>query len=120
MVEKYETLKLKYTKLRDWIFDHPKLVYSYMMITLIVSFSFPFIQYYCFTPKVQSRYFVPNLYSKSDKVKSDLDNNEQEMENVVRELQHYKSKRKKGPLTRNDSLRIEYLYNQYQNLKNAH
>lgn len=120
MTEKYEYIKLQFLRIRDRIYAHPKLVYTYLMGTLILSFSFPFIQYYFFTPKIQKYFTVPNLYSESDRSKSDLDKQDQLMENVVNELQRYKSKRENGPLTKNDSLRIEYLYNQYQHLKNGH
>ena len=120
MIEKYDQIKIKCILIKNWILSHPKLVYSYMMTVLLVSFAFPFIQYFCFTPKIQTGFSVPKLYSESDQVKAKLDKNEQEIENVVKELQRYKSKRENGPLTKNDSLRIEYLFKQYQNLKNGH
>lgn len=120
MTEKYEYVKLQFLRIRDYVFERPKLVYTYLMGILILSFSFPFIQYYFFTPKTQDTFKVPNLYSESDRSKSDLDKQEKLMENVVNELQRYKRKRENGPLTKNDSLRIEYLYNQYQHLKNGH
>lgn len=120
MTEKYEYVKLQCIRIRDYVFARPKMVYTYLMGFLILSFSFPFVQYYFVTPKPPKTFSVPNLYSESDRSKSDFDKKEQLMENVVIELQRFKRKRENGPLTKNDSLRIEYLYNQYQHLKNGH
>nr|DAC75472.1 TPA_exp: hypothetical protein [Elizabethkingia anophelis]DAC75603.1 TPA_exp: hypothetical protein [Elizabethkingia anophelis]DAC75639.1 TPA_exp: hypothetical protein [Elizabethkingia anophelis]DAC75668.1 TPA_exp: hypothetical protein [Elizabethkingia anophelis]DAC76291.1 TPA_exp: hypothetical protein [Elizabethkingia anophelis] len=39
------------------------------------------------------------------------------MEKIVKELELFKLKRDKGSLTKADSLRIDYLFNQYQKLK---
>ena len=41
------------------------------------------------------------------------------MEKIVNELKILKAKRDQKALLKEDSLRIEYLYNQYQQLKNA-
>jgi hypothetical protein len=41
------------------------------------------------------------------------------MEKIVTELQALKVKRDHDALQKKDSLRIEYLYNQYQELKNG-
>mgnify|MGYP003619974478 FL=1 len=60
------------------------------------------------------------MYSESDQVKAKMDESEKKLETVVKELQLLKTKREKGTLTKNDSLRIEYLFNQYQTLKNGH
>lgn len=46
--------------------------------------------------------------------------NSKEMEKIVNELQLLKAKRDRGELLKVDSLRIEYLFNQYQSLKNGH
>ncbi|MCB4235773.1 hypothetical protein LDL59_13655 [Kaistella anthropi] len=46
-------------------------------------------------------------------------NQEKEMEKIVNELQTLKLKRDRKELQKEDSLRIEYLYNQYQELKNG-
>jgi hypothetical protein len=46
-------------------------------------------------------------------------NQEKEMEKIVNELKILKMKRDRKELQKEDSLRIEYLYNQYQELKNG-
>ena len=118
-MNQYTQIKAQVLQLKDWIIKHPKQFYKYIMLILIVSFGLIFIQYYYFTPKIPINN-IPNLYSESDEVKSEMNMNENKMENVVKELQQLKGKRENGPLTKNDSLRIEYLYNQYQKLKNGH
>ncbi|AIL45443.1 hypothetical protein BD94_1668 [Elizabethkingia anophelis NUHP1] len=45
-------------------------------------------------------------------------NNEKEMKKIVEELKILKVKRDERQLQKQDSLRIEYLFNQYQQLKN--
>jgi hypothetical protein len=41
------------------------------------------------------------------------------MENIVEELKILKLKRDRNELRKEDSMRIEYLYSQYQKLKNS-
>ena len=118
--EKYNLLKEQMLHFKQWIIIHPKKVYGYVMIILLISFGLIFIQYFYFTPKYSFINNIPNLYSKSDQTKSDMDKTEQKMGSVVKELQQLKNKRENGPLTKGDSLRIEYLFNQYQTLKNGH
>ena len=45
-------------------------------------------------------------------------NNDKEMEKIVNELKLLKMKSDRKELKKEDSLRIEYLFNQYQKLKN--
>lgn len=120
MMEKYNVIKEKFIKMKDWAMKHPKQVYLYIMVTIVFSFALSFIQYFYFTPKVPITNLVPNFYSKSNTEVQNASGNEKEMEKIVSELQQYKMKRQEAPLTKNDSLRIEYLFNQYQNLKNGH
>ena len=111
-------MKNKYLQCKEWIFRNPKQVYKNVMILLILSFALIFVQHIYFTPKI-SMNKTPILYSKSDNVKMDMKEIEIKMESIVKELQKLKSKREGGPLTTNDSLRIEYLFNHYQKLKNG-
>ena len=117
---KYNLVKENLLRLKEWIFKNPKKVYRYIMVVLILSFGLIFIQYYFFTPKLLTGNKIPTMYSKSDQMKADMDKSDQKMNVIVSELQSLKKKRESGPLTKNDSLRIEYLFNQYQNLKNGH
>jgi cell division protein FtsL len=120
MKEKYKCLKEKYFQSKDWIMKHPKKVYKNVMVVLILSFVLIFVQYFCFTPKVNAHNNIPSFYAKSEHSKTKIDDKDQKIEDVSKELQELKVKRDKSSLTKNDSLRIEYLFNQYQNLKNGH
>ena len=117
---KYNLTKKNLLRLKEWIYQHPKKVYRYIMVVLVISFGLIFIQYHFFTPKLSIGNKIPTMYSESDQVKADMDKSEEKIEVIVKELQTLKKKRESGPLTNNDSLRIEYLFNQYQNLKNGH
>ena len=112
-------MREKYYQSKDWVMKHPKRVYKSVMTILFISFVFIFIQYYYFAPTVPINN-LPNLYSQSDEVKSNMEKNDNRMEKIVKELQQLKHKRESGPLAKNDSIRIEYLFNQYQSLKNGH
>ncbi|MDQ0477348.1 hypothetical protein [Chryseobacterium sp. MDT2-18] len=116
---KYNSIKENLLRLKDWIYKNPKKVYRYVMVVLVISFGLIFIQYYFFTPKLSSVNRIPTMFSESDQVKVDMDKSDQKMNVIVKELQSLKKKRENGPLSKNDSLRIEYLFNQYQTLKNG-
>ncbi len=117
---KYNLIKENLYRLQKWIYQHPRKVYRYVMVVLVISFGLIFIQYYFFTPKFSFGNKIPTMYSESDQVKADMDKSEEKIDVIVNELQSLKKKRESGPLSKNDSLRIEYLFNQYQNLKNGH
>lgn len=120
MIKIYQQTKLQFHQMKEWMMKHPKQSYKYVMILLLLSFAFSFIQYFFFTPKVAKSLMIPEMYSRSDQIKIDLDQKDQKTEIIVEELKEYKIKRESAPLTKTDSLRIEYLFNQYQNLKNGH
>lgn len=117
---KYNSIKENLLRLKEWIYKHPKKVYRYVMVVLVISFGLIFIQYYFFTPKLLTGNKIPTMYSKSDQMKADMDKSDEKMNVIVTELQSLKKKRENGPLSKNDSLRIEYLFNQYQTVKNGH
>ncbi|KMQ72250.1 hypothetical protein ACM44_02020 [Chryseobacterium koreense CCUG 49689] len=116
---KYNSIKENLLRLKEWIYNHPKKVYRYVMVVLVISFGLIFIQYYFFTPQVSTGIKIPTMYSESDQVKADMEKSDQKMNVIVNELQSLKKKRESGPLSKNDSLRIEYLFHQYQTLKNG-
>jgi 5-methylcytosine-specific restriction endonuclease McrBC GTP-binding regulatory subunit McrB len=62
----------------------------------------------------------PALYSKTKTTQNLSANNDKEMEKIVNELKTLKVKRDQNSLKKEDSLRIDYLFNQYQKLKNGH
>lgn len=105
-------------KCLDWIVHHPKKFFIYSMVFLSVSFVGSLIQGIFFPLGAVFKIKSPTLYSKSQMPQNPNVNNEKEMEKIVEELKILKVKRDEKQLQKQDSLRIEYLFNQYQQLKN--
>lgn len=101
-----------------WIVNHPKKFYVYTMAFLIISFiaNITYSIYYEKPIKnYTSKYPVMNVEDKN--VQLDHEKINEKMKNIVKELESLKVKRDNNSLMKRDSIRIEYLYNQYQNLK---
>lgn len=103
-----------------WSVENPKKFFMYSMIFLSVSFIISIIQGIFFPSDMTFKIKPPILYSKSSVAQNNQTKNTKEMEKIVSELQLLKEKRDHGELLKEDSLRIEYLFNQYQNFKNGH
>ena len=112
--------KLTEQKWMNWAVKNPKKFYIYSIIFLSVSFIGSMIQGIFFPSDATFKIKPPTLYSKSLTTENNFKNNEKEMANIVNELKTLKVKRDRNALQKEDSLRIEYLYNQYQKLKNGH
>ncbi|HAY3591375.1 hypothetical protein CMT22_16005 [Elizabethkingia anophelis] len=110
-------MKEKYLKIKDWVYENPKKVYKYAMIFLILSFVLSIIQFYYFPSKMVFSVTPPPSFTENNSAKLKSRTKEIEMEKIVKELELFKVKRDKGSLTKADSLRIDYLFNQYQKLK---
>lgn len=103
-----------------WAFKNPKQFYVYSLLFLSASFVGVLIQGIFFPSDMTFKIRTPVLYSKSSVTPSALGNNNKQMEKIVQELKTLKGKRDRDELKHEDSLRIEYLFNQYQHLKNGH
>ncbi|WPO84651.1 hypothetical protein SD427_18810 (plasmid) [Chryseobacterium sp. JJR-5R] len=112
-------LKLKDRKWFSWIVNNPKKVYLYSMIFLSVSYIGSLIQGIFFPSETNFKITTPVLYSKSQVVQNKSSHNGKEMEKIVKELETLKIKRDRKALEKKDSLRIDYLFNQYEKLKNG-
>ena len=99
--------------------QNPKKFFTYSMVFLSVSFIGSLIQGIFFLSDTAFKIKPPILYSKNKIEQNTTKNNEKEMEKIVNELKSLKAKRDRNALQKEDSLRIEYLFNQYQQLKNA-
>ena len=99
--------------------QNPKKFFTYSMVFLSVSFIGSLIQGIFFPSDNAFKIKPPILYSKNKIEQNTTKNNEKEMEKIVNELKSLKAKRDRNALQKEDSLRIEYLFNQYQQLKNA-
>lgn len=112
LLDKYEHLKAE-------LFSKPKKVFAGAILIMVLSLIFSIFQYFFFPPKVSLGDSIPILYTKSDQVKNKMDKKEKEMEKTIQELSAFREKSKTQSLTKSDSVRIEFLYQQYQNLKNG-
>ncbi|CAA7196994.1 hypothetical protein [Chryseobacterium potabilaquae] len=112
-------MRKKYETIKNWIYAHPKQVYKYVMIFLFFSFVFSIIQFFYFPTKFNYSIAVSPIYS-APSAKQKVKSNEIEMGKIVEELKKYKEKRDSTSLTKADSLRIDYLYNQFNQLKSGY
>ena len=113
------TLKQTGQKWLNWASQHPKKFFTYSMVFLSVSFIGSLIQGIFFFFFYAFKIKPPILFSKSKMEQNTSVNNEKEMAKIVNELKSLKVKSDHRELQKEDSLRIDYLFNQYQKLKNA-
>ncbi|KNB62679.1 hypothetical protein AC804_06885 [Chryseobacterium sp. Hurlbut01] len=113
-------MKQKGQKWLQWAVQNPKKFFTYSMIFLSVSFVGSLIQGVFFPSETAFKIRPPVLYSKSKTTQNPSLNIDKEMEKIVNELKTLKVKRDQNALEKEDSLRIDYLFNQYQKLKNGH
>lgn len=103
----------------DWAVKNPKKFFICSMLFLSVSFVGSMIRDIFFPMETTFKIKPPVLYSNSTATSNTIEDNNKEMEKIVNELKTLKVKRDHQTLQKEDSLRIEYLFNQYQKLKNA-
>lgn len=103
----------------QWTVQNPKKFFTYSMILLSFSFIGSLIQSIFFPSETAFKIRLPVLYSKSKSIQNLSVSNEKEMEKIVNELKDLKVKRDHNELKKEDSLRIDYLFNHYQKLKNG-
>ena len=114
------TLKQTGQKWLNWAVQNPKKFFIYSMVLLSVSFIASLIQGIFFPSETAFKIRPPVLYSKNKTTQNLSENNDKEMGKIVNELKTLKIKRDQNALKKEDSLRIDYLFNQYQKLKNGH
>lgn len=102
-----------------WIVNNPKKFFTYSMVFLSLSFIGSLIQGIFYPSENAFKIKPPILYSKNQTTQTALVNNDKEMEKIVNELKLLKVKRDRNELQKEDSLRIEYLFDQFQKLKNG-
>ena len=113
------TLKQTGQKWLNWAVQNPKKFFIYSMVLLSVSFIASLIQGIFFPSETAFKIRPPVLYSKNKTTQNLTANNDKEMGKIVNELKSLKVKSDRKQLQKEDSLRIDYLFNQYQKLKNA-
>ncbi|WP_312344863.1 hypothetical protein [Chryseobacterium binzhouense] len=112
-------LKQKGQKWLQWAVRNPKKFFTYSLILLSFSFIGSLIQSIFFPSETAFKIRPPVLYSKGKTSQNLSVNNEKEMKKIVNELKALKVKRDQNALKKEDSLRIDFLFNQYQKLKNG-
>ena len=103
----------------DRVAKNPKKFFTYSMIFLSVSFIGSLIQGIFFPSEKTFTIKPPVLYSNNGISRNSSSVQENEMEKIVDELKLLKAKRDRIALQKEDSLRIEFLFNRYQQLKNS-
>ena len=103
----------------EWAAKNPKKFFTYSMVFLSLSFIGSLIQGIFYPSENAFKIKPPILYSKSQTTQTTFVNNDKEMEKIVNELKLLKVKRDRNELQKEDSLRIEYLFDQFQKLKNG-
>mgnify|MGYP003691319891 CR=1 FL=1 len=97
--------------------NRPKKILFCFLVFLVLSGIFAIVREIYFPPKITFTN-IPNFYTQSDKEKEKIHLKEARLEKVMKELHSFQEKEKMKSLTKNDSMRIEYLYNEYKKLKN--
>ncbi len=116
-------MKNKLNQFWRWLEKHPKEVLRYGLIFLIITFSISIIQLIFFKTSYDVKNMTPNpqgfQYPKSEKIirrqKELQKQKDEKIEKIIKELEVF---RKKRVLIKDDSVRIEYLLNQYNKLEN--
>ncbi len=103
----------------DRVAKNPKRFFIYSMIFLSVSLIGSLIQGIFFPYEKTFTIKPPVLYSNSGISQTTSSVQYTEMEKIVSELKLLKDKRDRNALQKADSLRIEFLFNRFQQLKNS-
>lgn len=115
-------IKNKRDDIREWAEKRPKQIYIGGMIILILCFSISLIKDIFFPSEnlLVKAYGQSSSLLEATKVKNQQlkQKNIDKMENIVKELEIYQKKHQEQGLDKNDSLRVEFLYNEYTQLKN--
>lgn len=104
-------------KLLECVAKNPKKFFVYSMIILSVSFIGSLIQGIFFPSETTLVIKPPILYSNNGMSQNTAFIQDKEMEKIVSELKLLKEKRDRNALQKEDSLRIEFLFNRFQQLK---
>lgn len=104
-------------KAKRYLNKDPKRFYKYAMTVLFISLVFAIISAIVLKPKTGIKH-IPFDFMEHQKMPNQSNSNENELKRIVNELEVYKVKRENEELTEQDSVRIEYLYNKFQKLKN--
>lgn len=110
-------MKEKIKSILSWANEErrPKKILYFFLGFLLLSSVFAIVKEIYFPPQTTFT-SIPMIYAESDKEKAKFQLKEAELEKVMKEI--YQFQQKQVGLTKSDSVRIEYLYNEYKKLKN--
>lgn len=111
-------MKEYYYQAKNWVYTNPKKVYKYSMIIIVISFVFSTLQYFLFPQEVKYKSLVPSIYSQSDNFKNNEAKKEGKIEKIMVEMKSLKEKHESVGLDENDKIRLKYLNNQLEKIKN--
>lgn len=112
-------MKEKIKSILSWANEErrPKKILYFFLGFLLLSSVFAIVKEIYFPPQTTFT-SIPMIYAESDKEKAKFQLKEAELEKVMKEIYQFQQKQKQVGLTKSDSVRIEYLYNEYKKLKN--
>lgn len=115
-------IKNKIDDIREWAEKRPKQIYIGGMIILFLCFSISLIKDIFFPSEnlLVKTYGQSSSMLEATKMKNQQlqHKNTAKMEKIVKELEVYQKKYQEQGLDKTDSVRVEYLYNEYIQLKN--
>lgn len=113
-------MKEKLNSILNWANSdgRPKKFFYIFLGLIILSTVFNIIKEVYFPSKIDFT-TIPSLYAQSDKTKEEINLKEQKLEQIVKELKQFKAKNEKQELSAQDSIRVEYLYNEYKKIKDG-
>ncbi len=110
--------KRQYLKILAKLNQNPKNSFKWMMIIGIVSMVWFAFSYFYFPHNKLNRLPSPPAVTSSKPAQKPAPEKPEQIRKIVEELKALKEKRETSMLTKEDTLRIKYLYNQYKTLTN--
>lgn len=117
-------LKNKILKIKEIIIQNPKKFYIYSMIILTISLIFNVWREIYYPPNYLSGMVqIPTVFSKSEKkielLKKKQKESLDETKKILDELKELGEKRKNNTLSKEDSIRVEFLMKKYDEINNG-
>lgn len=118
-----KSLKDKVLDIKENIYQNPKKFYVYSMFVLVAFFLFSLWRDFYYPPNYYSSMEIPSIQTKSeqeiDVLKEKEKNKENESKEILSELKELRTKKESGQMTKEDSVRAEFLMNKYNELNNG-
>lgn len=112
-------MKDKIEQIICWFKERPKKVFISFMAISILSLIISMIAEIYFPPN-PSLVSLPKFYAESELKKEEMSKNEEKINKIMQEVENINKKIENGTISKKDSMRIEYLYEQYKTLKNEY